>query len=157
MRIVGQEQIAKAFGVAPKTIVAWQEDGFPVAVRGARRTPNEYDLPACIAWLVNREVGKVTGGESAKDRLARLQGDKIALDIAEAQGRLIPADQVEPKWRAACVAAREQLLRARRRLVERLGRCRDAKERTAAVDEVHASFLRTLSDWQAADDAEAVE
>lgn len=154
MRIVGQHEIAKAFGVTGTTIVSWQEQGFPVAVQGKRGIPNEYNLPACIDWLVRREVTKVAG-ERPQDRLARAQAMRVEIDIAEAQKRLIPAEDVEPKWRAACVAAREHLLRARRRLVEQLGRCKTAKERSDAVGEVHDAFLRTLADWRgAADDAE---
>lgn len=149
MRITGQEQIAKAFGVAPKTIVAWQTDGFPVAVQGQRGIASEYDLPACIEWLVKREVTKVQG-ERPQDRLARAQAIRVEIDIAEAQKLLIPAADVEPKWRAACVAAREQLLRARRKLVDRLGRCKTVKERSEAVAEVHEQFLRTLANWRSA-------
>lgn len=152
MRIVGQERIAEAFGVAPKTIVEWQGNGFPVAVRGTRGIPSEYILPDCIRWLVNRDVAKVQGDESAKDRLARLQGDKIAIEIAEAQKLLIPAAEVEPLWRAACVAAREQLLRTQRGLVERLGRCKDPKARRTAVAERDEQFLRTLAAWQSVQD-----
>lgn len=153
MRIVGQERIAEAFGVAPKTIVAWQGDGFPVAVQGARRLPNEYDLPACIEWLVKREVAKVQG-ERPQDRLARAQAIRVEIDIAEAQKRLIPADAVEPKWRAACVAARELLLRERRRLSSALGKTKTAKERDTILAEAHERFLRTLADWRSADQPE---
>src|SRR5689334_17936697 len=102
MRVVGMEQIAAAFGVAPKTIVEWQGDGFPIAVRGRRGVPSEYDLPACIDWLVKREVGKVQG-EPPRDRVFRLQGDEIAMRLAEKQRLLIPAAEVEPMWSAACV------------------------------------------------------
>ena len=59
MRIIGQEQIADVFGVAPKTIVEWQGDGFPVALRGGPGVPSEYETETCIGWLVSREVGKV--------------------------------------------------------------------------------------------------
>ena len=152
MRIVGQERIAEAFGVAPKTIVAWQGDGFPVAVQGARRLPNEYDLPACIEWLVKREVAKVQG-ERPQDRLARAQAMRVEIDIAEAQKRLIPAEAVEPKWRAACVAARELLLRERRRLLAALSRAKTTKERDTMLTETHERFLRALADWRSADEA----
>jgi phage terminase Nu1 subunit (DNA packaging protein) len=151
MRVIGQERIAEAFGVAPKTIVEWQGAGFPIAVRGTRGIPSEYDLPACITWLVEREKAKLQG-ESQRDRVYRLQGDEIAQRLAEKAKLLIPADQVEPKWRAACVAAREELLRARRRLVARLEKASTRQARDKAVAEVHAAFLRTLADWRGAGD-----
>jgi len=152
MRVVGQERIAEAFGVAPKTIVEWQEAGFPIAVRGSRGIPSEYDLPACIDWLVKREVGKVQG-ESQRDRVFRLQGDEIAMRLAEKQKLLIPAAEVEPMWTAACVAAREQLQRSRRALARKLAKATDVKARERLIGEVHDEFLRTMADWAQADEA----
>ena len=96
MHITGQENIAAVFGVAPKTIVEWQEQGFPVAVRGRPGVPSEYESEACIDWLVTREVKKVQL-EKPQDRLARVQADKIEMENAERRGLLIPADQLEPK------------------------------------------------------------
>ena len=146
MRIVGQETIADAFGVVPKTIVEWQEQGFPVAARGRPGVPSEYDLPACIEWLVQREVRKVQG-ESQRDRLFRLQGDKAELELAEKRGLLVPAEEVEPKLRSACIAARELLLRDSRKLADQVeGLDRDARE--ALISSTHEEFLRHLANWR---------
>jgi hypothetical protein len=95
MLIQGQERIAEVFGVAPKTIVEWQEQGFPVAKRGGPGVASEYDSSACITWYVNREIEKASG-ESAKDRLNRLQGDKIQRELAVMDRELIPAAEIEP-------------------------------------------------------------
>jgi len=95
MLIQGQERIAEVFGVAPKTIVEWQEQGFPVAKRGGAGVASEYESATCIAWYVNREVERATG-ESAKDRLARLQGDKIQRELQTMDRELIPAAEIEP-------------------------------------------------------------
>ncbi len=157
MRIVGQERIAEVFGVAPKTIVEWQEAGFPVAVRGGPGVPSEYESADCIAWMVKREVGKVQE-ESPRDRVFRLQADNLEIDLAEKRGRLIPVDAVEPKWRAACLAARESLLRERRRLAALLESAKDRQDRERLIAECHETFLRKLADWQnagAEEDAEA--
>lgn len=95
MLIQGQERIADVFGVAPKTIVEWQEQGFPVAKRGGPGVASEYESADCIAWYVNREVERAAG-ESAKDRLARLQGDKIQRELQVMDRELIPAAEVQP-------------------------------------------------------------
>lgn len=108
MRIVGQEEIAAVFGVAPKTIVEWQDQGFPVAERGGPGVPSEYETSDCIRWLVQREVAKVQG-ERPQDRLARVQADKIEMENAEKRGQLVSAEQLEPKLRAIVIAAREAL------------------------------------------------
>lgn len=106
MRIVGQEEIAAVFGVAPKTIVDWQGQGFPIAERGGPGVPSEYETADCIAWLVRREVEKVQG-ERPQDRLARVQADKIEMENAEKRGQLVSAALLEPKLQAIAIAARE--------------------------------------------------
>jgi phage terminase Nu1 subunit (DNA packaging protein) len=95
MLIVGQEKIAEVFGVAPKTIVEWQEQGLPIAKRGSPGVPSEYRSEECISWLVQREVDR-TNGESQKDRLARLQGDKVERELRIMDRELIEAKEIEP-------------------------------------------------------------
>lgn len=98
MLIVGQEKIAEVFGVAPKTIVEWQEQGLPIAKRGSPGIPSEYRSEECIAWLVQRELDR-TNGESQKDRLARLQGDKVERELRIMDRELIEAKEIEPAIR----------------------------------------------------------
>lgn len=150
MRIIGQENVAELFGVAPKTIVEWQADGFPIAQRGSPGIPSEYESQACINWLVDREVRKVRV-ELPRDRLARVQADSIEMDNAVKRGLLIPADQLEPKIRAAVVSAREHLLALRTSLVPQLvGKSRGDLEQL--LETAHAEFLTKLSRWRQADD-----
>lgn len=148
MRIVGQEQIAEVFGVAPKTIVEWQEQGFPVAVRGRPGVPSEYDSETCISWLVERELKKIRD-ERPQDRLARVQADKIEMENAQRRGMLIPADQLEPKLKAAFVAAREAWLEAPQRLARELPE--DLRLREEMLQAEFEAFLHRLADWAHAD------
>lgn len=150
-RIVGQERIADVFGVAPKTIVDWQEQGFPVAVRGRPGVPSEYDSADCIRWLVDREIRKVQV-ETPNDRLARVKADSIEMDNAVRRGQLIPADQLEPKLRAAFLTAREKWLDAVPRLVRELPDEPAARE--AMLQAEFEAFLRRLADWAKADEIE---
>lgn len=106
MNVTGQQGIADMFGVSRETIDNWQQDGMPVEKRGGPGVPSEYDSVACINWRLDRELKKVQA-EKPQDRLARLQADKIELELAEKRGILLPADQIEPKLRAAIIAARE--------------------------------------------------
>lgn len=148
MRISGQENIASIFGVAPKTIVEWQEQGFPVAVRGGPGVASEYETEVCVGWLVDREVRKVMA-ERPQDRLARVQADKIEMENAEKRGMLIPADQLEPKLKAAFVSARENWLDATTRLARELPV--DLREREAMLQAEFEAFLHRLADWAHAD------
>lgn len=144
MRIIGQESIADVFGVAPKTIVEWQEQGFPVAQRGGPGVPSEYETKECIIWMVERELRKIRE-EKPQDRLARVQADKIEMENAERRGMLIPADQLEPKLKAAFVFAREGWLDAVRRLARELPA--DVREREAMLQGEFEGFLHRLADW----------
>ena len=145
MRIIGQEQIAEVFGVAAKTIVEWQEQGFPIAVRGAPGIPSEYETEACINWLIDREVRKVQT-ERPQDRLARVQADKIEMENAEKRGLLIPADQLEPKLRAAMIAARERWRNEPARLAREVPG-KPIKEIEELLAASFDGFLVKLSRW----------
>lgn len=151
MRIVGQERVADVFGVAPKTIVDWQEQGFPIALRGSPGIPSEYDTAACIAWLVDRELKKIQA-ESPNDRLARVRADSIEMDNAERRGLLIHADQLEPKLKAAFVAAREAWLDAVPRLAHDLPE--DTQGREDLLQAEFEGFLHRLAQWANASDDE---
>lgn len=147
MRMKGQEQVASAFGVAPKTITEWQVLGFPVAVQGGPGTPSEYDMPACIQWLVDREVRKVRA-ESPKDRLARLQGDRLEQEMLKDSGRLIPAEEVEPMWSSAVLNAREFLVGEPPRLASlAIGMEKSVLEELLRT--TFAEFLARLANWRA--------
>lgn len=156
MRITGQEQIASMFAVTVKTINEWQEQGLPVALRGefAGGVPNEYESGACIAWLVEREVGKVRG-ESQRDRLARVQADAIEMDNAAKRRELVPVAQIEPTMRAAMIAAREAWRNEPPRLVRMAGLKADkAAKFEAALEEAFDAFLVRASRWRDAKPAD---
>jgi hypothetical protein len=138
------------FGVAVKTINEWQDQGLPVALRGefAGGVPNEYESKDCIAWLVERETGKVRG-ENPRDRLARLQADAIEMDNATKRGELIPASQIEPKMLAAVVSARESWRNEPSRLSRMIGG-KPADEVESLLQQAFDGFLHRLSHWQQA-------
>jgi hypothetical protein len=152
MKVKGQEQVAAMFGVAPKTITEWQVLGFPVALQGGPGMASEYDAPACIKWLVDREVGKVQS-ETPKDRLNRLQGDKIEFDMAKDRRLYVPASEIEPLWNSAVLTAREFLIGETSRWAT-LAVGRDENGIKDLLDEGVETFLTKLSQWQVDDSAD---
>lgn len=140
------DQIADLLGVAPKTVVEWQEQGLPIALRGKPGVPSEYESADCVRWLVEREVKKVQG-EKPQDRLARVQADKIELELAEKRGLLLPADQIEPKLRAAVIAAREMWRNEPARLAREVPG-KPIKEIEELLAGSYEAFLVKLSRWQ---------
>lgn len=147
MRIVGQEKIADMLGVAPKTIVEWQEQGFPIAQRGSRGVPSEYEAADCIAWYVDREVSKVRN-ESPLDRLNRLKADGQEMLNAKLRGSLVPVEELEPKLEAMAITAREWLDSLGGGLASRLVG-KPVREIQQLLDEAHSEFLTRLSNWRA--------
>ena len=152
MKVTGQQGIADMFGVSRETIDNWQQDGMPVEKRGGPGVPSEYDSVECINWLLSREVKKVQG-EKPQDRLARVQADKIELELMEKRGLLLPADQIEPKLRAAMVAAREMWRNEPARLAREVPG-KPIKEIEDLLAMSYEAFLVKLSRWQ---DATVVE
>lgn len=152
MQVIGQQGIAEMFGVSRETIDNWQQDGMPVEKRGGPGVPSEYDSVECINWLLSREVKKVQG-EKPQDRLARVQADKIELELMEKRGLLLPADQIEPKLRAAMVAAREMWRNEPARLARKVPG-KPIKEIEDLLASSYEAFLVKLSRWQ---DATVVE
>lgn len=147
MRIVGQTELAAIFGVSSRTVQEWQAAGMPVEVFGGPGVSGEYDSVACIRWAVDRELKKVTGGETAKDRLARLQGDALEAKLAVDRGQLIAAAAVEPVMRAAIVTARERIRNEPARIAV-LMEGKDRAEREALLRVLLDETLQKLSQWQ---------
>jgi hypothetical protein len=144
------EQIAEIFGVAPKTIVEWQKQGMPVALRGQPGVPSEYESDLCIQWLVDREIHKLRK-ETPADRLARVKADAIEMDNAERRGQLIPADQLEPKLRSAMVLAREKWLDAYPRIARQV-QGKSPEDAEALLRAEFEGFLRRIANWRQAED-----
>jgi hypothetical protein len=48
-----------------------------------------------VTWLVRREIRKCAGAETAKDRLMRVQADRIELEIAEKRRQRVPAAAIK--------------------------------------------------------------
>src|SRR5712671_3835692 len=104
--VVNQGQLAEILGKTDVTIWEWQQETppLPILERGAKGEEHKYDTATVIAWCIDREVRKSSGG-SQKDRLARLQGDRLELDLARDRGMLVPADEVKPLWESRVLAA----------------------------------------------------
>jgi hypothetical protein len=151
MRVIGQERIAEMFGVAPKTIVEWQEQGLPIALRGGPGVPSEYESEACIGWFVQREVGKVQV-ETPRDRLARLQSEEIELRLQEKRGVLVQADMVEPMWTGMVTAARSYLRAEVNRVAQLLQHTDGVEAKRDLLTETFDAFLTKLSGYDPGDD-----
>lgn len=156
MRIEGIAALCDVFGCSHQAVAEWQEQGMPVTERGGPNRPSVFDSVAVHEWLTKRAVDRVQG-ESQRDRVFRLQGDQLEMQLAKERGRLIDVEEVEPKMRAAIIAAREGLLRERRRLAALLDGVSERSRREAIIGETHEAFLRRLAAWRSTAEAEPAE
>ena len=100
-----QGELAEWLGVTRATIHEWQDGGLPYTVRD---DGNGYHMPSVIRWLHRRETGDEN--ESPKDRLARVQADRVELDIAQQRRVLIPSSEVAETWSRIVMTVRAGIL-----------------------------------------------
>jgi phage terminase Nu1 subunit (DNA packaging protein) len=154
MTIVNKASLAEIIGYSEETLTTWQKAGLPMVYQSGRGASNQYDTEQVIAWMIARELAKVQV-ESQKDRLSRLQGDKVELEIAEKRGQLIPVDQIEPAWAAMVASARSYLRSQPDRLAHLLEVTDGVDAKRDLLMEAFDDALRKLSEYEPAEsDAE---
>jgi len=106
-----------------------------------------------IRQLREQAAGRAAAGDldlaTERALLAREQRMRIEMQNMTDRKQLIPADQLEPKLKAAFVSARENLLDAVSRLAREL--TEDQREREAMLQAEFEAFLHRLADWAHAD------
>lgn len=155
--IVNQEQLSRIVGYHRKTLTMWGREGMPCVHETENGLANQYDTESVIRWLVAREAAKFAGGESAKDRHSRLQGDKIELELAELRGQLVPAAAIEPTWAAMTVAARQTALAMPARLAPMIATMVDPDSIRLLLEEEVETMLQKLSTYDPGGSGEAPE
>lgn len=153
-KIVNKRDLAEIIGVSERALTDWQREGLPVVYSGERGESNQYDTEQVIAWMIARELAKVQV-ESQKDRLSRLQGDKVELEIAEKRGQLVPVEHIEPAWNAMVTSARSFLRSQPDRLAHLLEVTDGVDAKRDLLMEAFDDALRKLSEYEPAEsDAE---
>lgn len=152
-KIVNKRDLSDIIGVSERTLTDWQHDGLPVQYSGERGESNQYDTEQVISWMIARSVGKVLS-ETQKDRLARLQGDKVEIEIAEKMAKLIPVEQIGPAWESMVSSARSFLRAEPDRLAHLLEVTEGVDAKRDLIAEIFDEFLRKLSEYESAADAD---
>lgn len=111
-------ELAELFGVHRHTIENWIKDGLP-ATRGV--TPGDpvlAQLRAAVRWVRARDeersrkaIEKARGGDedSAKARKLAAEAKLKEMLVAEREGKLVPAGDVEARWTERVGSLREAL------------------------------------------------
>ena len=97
---LNQIQLGHALSKDRKTIARWTKDGMP------RNDDKTYDLPACIAWIVEREREAVLADQAmaasndspALERYRQARAETAELDLSVKKGELIHVAEVHEGW-----------------------------------------------------------
>lgn len=112
---VDVQAVAKALNLTPRRVQQLKAEGMPSIGRG------QYELGPCMAWYIRYlqskldKLGPNTNPETPdllveKTRLAKEQGDKIALENAIKRGQLVYTDEVSRVWADHISSAKSKIL-----------------------------------------------
>ena len=116
---VNKRDLSETLGVSERSLTEWQVAGMPILHKGDRGESNVYDTEAVITWWMAREKSKVEN-ESQRDRLARLQGDRMELELERELKRVAPVEAYETMWVNAYTALRVSTFNELPRLAQML-------------------------------------
>jgi len=113
--LVRRQDMPSILGISLRQFTDLETQGVLAPVeRGQGGRPGTYDVRATVrAYLRHREQ------ESQRDRLFRLQADKVALDLKVRQGEVVEAATVDAEWKNIAVVVRRAVLGLPGRLLQR--------------------------------------
>jgi phage terminase Nu1 subunit (DNA packaging protein) len=118
--LVTQLELASLFGADRNTIATWTRAGMPVAHRGRGSRGHSYDVGACLRWIRERDRAEhekalaaaraVSPSDSARARKLAAEAGLAELELRKRRGEIADVAEVEQRWTALVVAARNALL-----------------------------------------------
>jgi phage terminase Nu1 subunit (DNA packaging protein) len=106
-------ELAVLLGQHPQTIVKWERDGMPIAVRGSRGLPSKYRLADVWRWALEKARGGATSGELSlsgeRARLAEVQRAEAELRVQTRKGELLERADVAKVWGEQITNAKTEL------------------------------------------------
>lgn len=96
----------KMMGVSKQTVANWCDAGMPHEGGGRPGNPYTIKVREALPWLVSNRTEK-PGSE--RERLAKEQADKFAIENAKSRGELIQSQHVEDVISAALASLSTQL------------------------------------------------
>ena len=111
---VPRKDMPGLLGISLRTFIDLESKGIVTpAVRGRSHRSGQYDVRATIrAYLAHREK------ESPRDRLFRLQADKVELDVKVRAGELLEASSVDQEWATIALSVKRAVLAIPARLLQ---------------------------------------
>jgi DNA-binding transcriptional MerR regulator len=140
---VNQTELAEILGVTDVTIWEWQKQGLPIEAQTARGEANRYDTAAVINWRVAREIAKACT-ETQRDRLARLQADRIEIELEKERRTIVSTAEIEPTWTQRVLTAAAYMASRQSRLAGLLEATPGVEAKRNLLKQEDAGFLSRL-------------
>jgi phage terminase Nu1 subunit (DNA packaging protein) len=126
---LSQQDVADMHGVDVRTVRRWDEEGHP------RRTDGTYVAAKSIEWRLARLNLGALDLDGERARLAKLQADRLQVDLRARSGDLLQRDRLEQAWSMSLAACRDSLLGIPRRLANELVGEQDDRVIARRIDE----------------------
>lgn len=148
--LLTRRELADQVGVHPMTVVKWEQDGMPVAKRGARGRASLYDPQAVAAWKDARDAAAaVPKGKDVAGSVIAERARKLRLENDAREGRLVPLERVKREAFDGARTIRDSMLNLPDRLAGELAADTDPtviwRKLDAAIREALASAADTLA------------
>jgi len=100
------EELAEVMNVSERTIFRWKKEGMPVTKEGF------YDLEEISEWYKTK-VGLIPADESEgkfywQELILKCKARLLEIEVAKAQGELMPRQEVEQGWAMRVAAVRAE-------------------------------------------------
>ena len=148
--LVTRRELAERFTVHPMTVVKWEQDGMPIAKRGARGRASLYDVQAVASWKDARDAAAaVPKGIDVAGSVIAERARKLRLENDAREGRLVPLERVRREAFDASRTIRDSMLNIPDRLSGELAADTDPtviwRKLDAAIRAALASAADTLA------------
>ncbi len=140
---VSRARLARMTGKTPQAVSQWVADGMP-HTGGGRGKALTIDLDQALPWLIDNR-GAAPGSE--RERLAKEQADKLALQNAQTRRELIRSEHVAWFVGEALAQLKELIMNLPGRLATKLASIEDP---AVARSELLSESTRILESYQAA-------
>ncbi len=113
-KVCGKSEMAAIFGVTPKTITVWQEEGMPFYPPPSKGEANSYNTLDVIRWRIAREKGYGGGDtldlDTERARLAKEQADSKAMSNELDRGEMINLEAAMIIVQRSAFAIRQKII-----------------------------------------------
>lgn len=157
-QIVTRQGLADVFGVSVVTVDTWRRNGMPVLSEGSKGKSFEFNTSDCIEWRVREKVaearpdvdedGARVSAEEAERRKKVADAGLAELRLAQFDGTLVEASEVESAWGDLMTLCKRRLLALPTKLAPILAIENDAAKIQRGLNDAITDALNELSRGQ---------